>query len=156
MTKNQPISTAAVILPVGSLPVSRLSLSCVAQILLFNDGGRDRAFITMSEYVLALSGLLVIFVLFVKNKLGFIVNRVTLFPGSISYPLYLIHQYIAREILMPFFWDYFYLSLFVSAIIILLLMMAIASVISRYVEVPLGIRLKQALLHLREDKTHVS
>lgn len=73
-----------------------LLIGCyLAQILLFNHGGRSRGFITHAEYKLMLTIYYTLFFLFVYGKLHWIVNPVTLFLGKISFPLYLIHQYVS-------------------------------------------------------------
>src|SRR5690606_31210379 len=44
--------------------------------------------------VLIIGGMYLVFFLSISGKLDFMSNRVFLFLGSISYPLYLFHQYI--------------------------------------------------------------
>ena len=87
-----------------------------------------------------------LFTLIVNQKLSFIVSRGTLFLGKISFALYLIHQAFSVKILLPYFMEdlkfNFWVSSFVFSIPIVII---IATVITYYIEIPLGRLLKQNL-----------
>ena len=55
------------------------------------------------EYLIVLSLFFGIFGLFVSRLLERIANPVTLFLGKISYPLYLTHQYLSINLIIPYF-----------------------------------------------------
>ena len=44
----------------------------------------------------------ILFILLVNNKLKFIVSKTTLFLGNISFALYLTHQSLSVEFIVPF------------------------------------------------------
>jgi peptidoglycan/LPS O-acetylase OafA/YrhL len=54
------------------------------------------------EYLIVLSLFFSTFTLFAKGKLEGITNPVTLFFGKISYPLYLTHQYLSINLIIPY------------------------------------------------------
>ncbi len=74
--------------------------------------------------------------------LAFIISPVTLFLGSISYALYLIHQIVSLHIILPFFttscgWTYWPSALLTAVIAIIL-----ASLVTFYIEKPAGRKMK--------------
>ncbi|MGK4569054.1 hypothetical protein [Flavobacterium sp. 3HN19-14] len=88
-----------------------------------------------------------IFVLFVNRKLHFIVNRVTLFLGKISFALYLIHQWISIDLIIPFFTEKMQLNFWVVVLVVNLpLVILLATAVTFFVEIPAGKKLK-TLLH---------
>ena len=72
----------------------------------------------------------------------FVVNQITLFLGKISFPLYLIHQYISREILIPILQNKFGLTFWLSIIVSLIVVILIANFISKYIEFKLNKKIK--------------
>lgn len=83
-----------------------LALCFLCQLSLFNIGGRAYFFLDIYQYAATLGVYFLIFILYISNKLGFIVNKVTVFLGTISYSLYLIHQSIGMKMIIPFFSKY--------------------------------------------------
>lgn len=73
----------------------------LAQILLFRHGGRSIWYISHTEYKIVILVYFLLFFLFVYGKLKWIVNPITLFLGKISFPLYLIHQYVSIQCIIP-------------------------------------------------------
>ena len=55
--------------------------------------------INFYEHLILLFLFFIIFLLFIYNKLKFLVNNKLIFLGQISYTLYLIHQYLTTEII---------------------------------------------------------
>ncbi len=55
--------------------------------------------INFYEHLILLFLFFIIFLLFIYNKLNFLVNNKLIFLGQISYTLYLIHQYLTTEII---------------------------------------------------------
>jgi peptidoglycan/LPS O-acetylase OafA/YrhL len=100
--------------------------------------------ISMWEYSSVLALFYGIFLLYVYDKLKFIVNPVTVFLGNISYPLYLIHQYVSTHILMPFFLSH--INFWPAVLIDLLIVIVIAYVINNYIEKPISKLMRNKLL----------
>jgi peptidoglycan/LPS O-acetylase OafA/YrhL len=98
-----------------------------------------------------------LFILFVNNKLGFIVSKWSLFLGKISFALYLIHQYISIRVIIPYLVDdlhynFWLASLFGALPVVILL----ASLITYFIEVPFSKKLKEKLRSLTSVKTSPS
>lgn len=85
-----------------------------------------------------------VFFLFVKGKLKLFNWKPLLFLGSISYPLYLLHQNIGYALISYFYLfipNYFILSITVSAFMFLL-----SWVVMKFLEKPLSLFLKQRFI----------
>jgi peptidoglycan/LPS O-acetylase OafA/YrhL len=114
--------------------VIMLVCSFIVQITLFHTIEGRFGFITLSEYAIMLTLYNAVFLLYTFDKLNFIVNRVTVFFGNISYPLYLIHQYISLVFIFPFLIKY--LNFWVACIIDVSIVVGIAYLINIFVEKP--------------------
>ena len=116
------------------------------QMLLFQYAGSSNKYINQSQYNLMLTIYFLIFTFFVNNKLGVIVNKITLFLGKISYALYLVHQYISIEIIIPFFYNKIGLNFWVTSLFIALpIIILIATFITFKIEVPYSKKMKEKL-----------
>lgn len=73
----------------------------LTQISMIGSSGKSHFYISHTEYAGMLILYFTLFILFAHGKLSFIVNKPLLFFGKISYPLYLIHQYISLGIIIP-------------------------------------------------------
>jgi len=123
-----------------------LAVCFVCQIFLFYVAGRSKWFISQTQYIIMLSVFFSIFILFVNHRLQFIVNRVTLFLGRISFALYLIHQNISVNYLIPFLTGKLHMNFWLASIgVALPLVLLLASAITFYVEAPLGKKMKEKL-----------
>jgi peptidoglycan/LPS O-acetylase OafA/YrhL len=123
-----------------------LAFCWVCQILLFNYAGRSRMFITHIEYVIMLTLYFSLFTLFINGKLKFIVSNVSLFLGKISFALYLIHEHISIDIIIPVLVNKFNLNFWVASFgIALPIVIGLAALITYYVEVPLSKKMKEKL-----------
>ncbi len=80
-----------------------LILCFITQICLYQYAGLSSTVMTQFEYAIIIALFFMVFTLYYFNKLHFIVNRVTLFLGKISYSLYLVHQYVSLKVLVPLF-----------------------------------------------------
>lgn len=85
-----------------------------------------------------------IFFLFVHGRLGFIVNRVTLFLGKISYPLYLLHMGMGLLIVIPNL--NLYMPIWPAILLTIGIMMVTAFLVHILVEKPVQAFLKKKWL----------
>lgn len=121
-----------------------LVLCFVVQSNLFDNFPKAADFISHTEYMMVLGFYFLLFILFVNHKLGFIVSKPSLFIGKISFALYLIHQFISIDLIIPEllkhgcpFWPAALAALSVSVLL--------ATGITYFIEVPLGKKLNLAL-----------
>lgn len=118
----------------------------LGQLLLFENCTRAQEYLSLTEYAAALVIIFSLFVLFVHGYLSFIVSRVTLFLGRISYPLYLTHQFLALQIIFPVLLKHFQLNFWIAAFgITLPVNILLAYLITRFVDEPLSRKMKQKL-----------
>lgn len=117
-------------------------LCFITQIFLFNDGGRSRSFINIYEYTFMILMFFLSFIFFVNGRMKFVINQVTLFLGKISFPLYLIHQYLSREILIPVLQNKFGFTFWLSTLVSLFVVVMIANLISKNIEFKLNKKIK--------------
>lgn len=138
-------------------PVWRLYgivLCClIAQVLLFKHINREWIMNQM-QYALTLVLYFTLFVLFVQNRLKFIVTKPTLFIGKVSFSLYLIHQFVSLEIVIPFLTKQLQINYWIASFgICLPLMIGVAWLITHYIETPMNRwmkhKLSMTLLHRR-------
>lgn len=125
------------------------------QTRLFEDGGQSRLFVSQTEYMGMLVFYFLLFVLFVNGKLKFIVNRVTLHLGTISYALYLVHQYLGVHILIPQLMEAGNISFALAVLIAVAVCIMVASIVTFYIEAPLRTRLK-FLLSAKSTTSHAN
>lgn len=119
-------------------------LTC--QIAVYHFYDRADYFLNHIEHILILLAYYAAFCLFVNGKLKFIVTSTTLFLGKISYALYLTHQFLAVELLIPALTSKLRINYWVAAFgIALPVVISIATVATFCVEAPLAKRM-QALL----------
>lgn len=121
-------------------------LCLIMQILLFKYAGRSKSFIFHQEYAAMLTLYFILFTAFVNGALDFIVNKITLFFGRISYAVYVVHQYVSLSVIFPVFlvklqWDFWVTSLFVALPVVIL----VATAITYFIEIPMRYRLKKVL-----------
>ncbi|QHI36903.1 hypothetical protein IMCC3317_22730 [Kordia antarctica] len=111
----------------------------VAQIMLFDYSGRAQYFMSHLEYGVMLTIYFGLFVLFINGKLKFIVSKPTVFLGKISYALYLIHQFLTISFLIPYLEESWGINFWIASIVIALpIAIALAALITYYVEVPVN------------------
>jgi peptidoglycan/LPS O-acetylase OafA/YrhL len=117
----------------------------LCQLALFSVAGRARSYISFNEYIIMVTLFFTLFTAFVNNALQFIVNRVTLFLGKISFALYLTHQYVANDYILPALHK-LNINFWVAAVgITLPIVIGIASFITYYIEIPFSKKMKSAL-----------
>lgn len=120
-------------------------LCLISQILLFKYSGSSMIFINHREYACMLIIFFGLFTLFVNNKLNFIVSKGTLFLGKISFPLYLTHQFISIGLIIPYLTLNLGLNYWMATIITLPIVIALAALITYYIEIPMSRIMKEKL-----------
>jgi peptidoglycan/LPS O-acetylase OafA/YrhL len=123
-----------------SLSRAILLLLCfITQVLLFEHAGISPVVMTQFQYAIIVFVYFIIFLLYSYGYLHFIINNVALFLGKISYSLYLIHQYITYYLLIPLLTHskHFHLNPNIVVFCIALpLVVVLAALINKYVEIP--------------------
>ena len=99
-------------------------------------------FISSYEYSAMLGLYFLLFILFVNHKLNFIVSKPTLFIGKISFALYLIHQFISIEFIIPGLEKYVTTNFWITSSIALTISISIATFITYYIEIPIYVKNK--------------
>jgi len=123
-----------------------LAACFVCQSRLYWDGGVIRFYLGPQAYQGAIAAYFALFLLQVRGRLGFAANPVTLWLGRISFCLYLCHQSLARDWLVPHFRSDWGLGFWPASALALAFVLALADALSRYVERPalLWIRARHA------------
>ena len=112
-----------------------LVIACFAVQLMLYSSYYLREFVSSREYLAVLSIIYAVFTLFLFGKLSFIVNRVTMWLGNISYSLYLIHQFISTKIVIPELMKRG-VNFWIASLIAMIVIMILATLINIYVENP--------------------
>lgn len=118
----------------------------ISQVLLFSNTVKYELFITNAEYALTLAVFFLLFVLFVNGKLKFLINPISLYFGKISFALYLTHQFLNFNFLLPqlvegIHWNFWAATLLVTLPISIL----IATAITYFIEIPYSKKMKNYL-----------
>jgi len=122
-----------------------IALCFVIQCSLYNNSSKASSYISNAEHITMLSVYFIIFILFVNYKLQFIVTKPTLFLGKISFALYLIHQFISTAIIIPYIVNQLMLNFWFAAFIALIISISIATLVTFFIEIPIGKKLNTAL-----------
>jgi peptidoglycan/LPS O-acetylase OafA/YrhL len=110
-----------------------LGVCFIAQVFLFSKVRRDST-ITSLQYILILAIYYTLFFLFVSGNLRWMVNRVTIFFGSISYSLYLVHYKLGHSFIIPFVQKR--TNFFVAFFTALAICIFVAFLVTKYIEQP--------------------
>lgn len=110
------------------------------------ENGND--FVSHREYFYTTAVYFLLFILFVNGWLKFLVWKPTLFLGKISFALYLVHQFICHDLLLPYFVDRLHMNFWIAAGICLVVVISLATLITYYVEIPFGKKLNVLLRKL--------
>jgi peptidoglycan/LPS O-acetylase OafA/YrhL len=111
-------------------------LICIlCQVSLFGNGLNIDLFLSFKDYILITVFYNVLFILYLYGHLSFIVNKVTLFAGYISYPLYLIHYYISVDVIIPMLLS-FKVPLILALAIAFTIVVLLAILLTKFVERP--------------------
>jgi peptidoglycan/LPS O-acetylase OafA/YrhL len=93
------------------------------------------------EYIIALGLFYILFSLTILGNFRFVVNKITMFFGSISYALYLIHQNIGYIVLRKV--QQIHLNIYLGLTLTIALVVLLAYLITFFVEKPLMIKIRQ-------------
>jgi peptidoglycan/LPS O-acetylase OafA/YrhL len=113
------------------------------QLSSFQNGGMAHVYITFNEYFVILTFYFSVMFLMIYDKLNFIANKPLLFFGSISYPLFLIHQFISRSVIIAVLVRYEHYNFWTAAGIALAVCIGLATLIMKYAEKHLGDWIKE-------------
>jgi peptidoglycan/LPS O-acetylase OafA/YrhL len=113
-----------------------LLVSLISAFYLHDKGGRAMHLISYVQHSVTIVFYHVVFILLVLDKLKFIVKRYFIFLGNISYSLYLLHQYIGRNIIHTLV-SYAHLNLYVALLLTILFIILLATGVTYYVEIPI-------------------
>ena len=118
----------------------------ICQILSYFYSNRFNGAISIIEYSCILLIYFGLFTAIIHHKLNFIINPVTVYLGKISFAMYLLHQAIGTQILIPYFMnelqlDFWTASLLLSMPIIILA----ATLVTYFIEIPLSKLIKQKI-----------
>ena len=108
----------------------------IFQCMLFSHCYRNNDVIDIYQYTGGLLFIYSSFLLLLFGKLRFLLNPVNLWLGKISYSLYLFHQFIGIDILMPGLMIYLKLNFWISACMSLIILLILATLINKYIEIP--------------------
>jgi len=119
-----------------------LALCLPVQAMLYNNGGSAQHYISQLHYGIMLVCYFLVFFLFVNHKLGFIVNRPALFFGKISFALYLIHQYVSIDVIIPLLTKELQINFWLAALAAFAVSVGTSALITYYIEAPAGKKIR--------------
>lgn len=108
----------------------------ITALLVFQSFGPARHFIHLPQYIFTTTVYFGVFVLFLRKKLSIIVNPTTLFFGRISYSLYLIHQFMGINLIIPYLEKEYGIHYRQGAIISLCAAIVLAYFVTKFIEEP--------------------
>lgn len=131
---------------IKKLPAYLVILFCLGtQIIIYQFAGADPDHITKMQYAVLLIIYFTIFTLFVNGQLKFIVFKPLIFLGRISFSLYLIHSFFFLG-LIGFSQTNLHFSFWAATLIVAVPLAVItATLITLYIEKPMGKKLKSWL-----------
>lgn len=106
-------------------------------------------FLEINYYIVMIFIYFLLFILLVNNKLKFIISKITLFFGKISFALYLTHQSLSVEFIVPYLTNSLKMNFWISTIgIALPISILIATLITFKFEKYVNVKLKKILKSL--------
>ena len=116
------------------------------QIILYSYTSRSLSDTTLFEYAVMVTVFYVLLTLFINGKLKFIVSKASLFLGKISYALYLTHQKLSIGFIIPILTNRLGVNFWIAVAVTLPIVIALATFITFYIEIPYSKKMKQFLL----------
>jgi len=121
-----------------------------AQIVLYPDGGTSYLYISQPEYAAMILIYFSVFALYAFDVPLRIVNRATVFLGTISYSLYLVHKFVCKSLIIPYLEGQLGMNFWVVVFLVCLpTVILLAAMITYWVEKP-------ALQFIRDQYKKVS
>ncbi len=117
----------------------------LVQLSSFGNGGMSHLYISFNEYLAILTLYFSVMFLLVYDKLNFLAIKPLLFFGSISYPLFLIHQFISRSVIIVVLMKYEGYSFWAAAAVAFIVSVGLATLIAKFVEPFLSTLIKRLL-----------
>jgi peptidoglycan/LPS O-acetylase OafA/YrhL len=115
--------------------VAGIVIAYVVTLYLYDKSGRSSLFLGEFEYLITTTVYFTLFFLFVNRWLEWFNNRVTVFLGTISYSLYVIHHYFMVGVI-TILRDKFGWSFIPAGIFALVSVLILASFITYFIEKP--------------------
>jgi peptidoglycan/LPS O-acetylase OafA/YrhL len=115
----------------------------LAALLAFDNTGRAENFIALPQYIFTTSVYFLLFFFLIQRKLGFLARPIPLFFGRISYSLYLIHQFLGADLIIPYLEKHFGIHYLQGALIAFSVAVGLAYLVTRYVEEPMIARFRK-------------
>jgi peptidoglycan/LPS O-acetylase OafA/YrhL len=115
--------------------VAGVGIAYGVTLFLYDKSGRSSLFLSPFEYFITTTVYFVLFFLFISRRLEWINNRITVFLGSISYSLYVIHHYFMVGVI-TILRDKFGWSFISAGAMALLGAFILASFITYFIEKP--------------------
>ena len=103
---------------------------------LYWDGGVIRFYLGPQAYQAMIGAFFALFLLHARGRLAFAANPLTLWLGEVSFCLYLCHQTLARDAILPYLRSTWGLGFWPAAALALAAVLILAGMLSRYVEKP--------------------
>jgi peptidoglycan/LPS O-acetylase OafA/YrhL len=108
----------------------------ISQIILYPDGGTAYLYITQVEYAATLAVYFGIFSLYAFDApMQVIANKATVFLGTISYSLYLVHKFVCVHLIIPilsgFGWNFWLIVFGVCLPTVILLASAVTFIVEK-------------------------
>lgn len=109
----------------------------LAALLAFDNTGRSENFVVLPQYIFTTSCYFLLFILLIHQKLSVLAKPIPLFFGRISYSLYLVHQFIGADLIIPYLEKHYAIHYIQGALISLVVAVALAYLVTRYIEEPI-------------------
>jgi peptidoglycan/LPS O-acetylase OafA/YrhL len=110
---------------------------CFTMTVLLFEKSAAKASVNYFEYAITTGIYFIIWILYIKGKLMFIVSKATLFLGRISYSLYLLHGFVSVQVIIPFLVKDLGLNYWSAFLISLLLSISLAFIVTKFFEEPI-------------------
>ena len=110
-------------------------VSVLASFYLHDKGGRAMYLISDQEHMLIILFYHALFALLIYGKMKFLAKRQLIFLGTISYSLYLLHQYMGRKMIDSLL-TYTHANSYLVISMVVLLNIFLAYIVTRFIEIP--------------------
>lgn len=110
-------------------------VSVLASFYLHDKGGRAMYLISDQEHMLIILFYHALFALLIYGKMKFLAKQQLIFLGTISYTLYLLHQYMGRKMIDSLL-TYTHANSYLVISMVVLLNIFLAYIVTRFIEIP--------------------